>query len=598
MIQIIAPNSAQRISDFMTEFPNGILNKKETGVGATHLAITNNQPYIICVPTIELIENKTYQHSNLLGVYGGIKKETVENYILTTEIPKIMVTYNSLPKLLTWLNDPYNTFYLLIDEYHSLLSDYSYRDEAIDGLIEESLKFKNKCFVSATPINPKYCPHQLKELDNYEIKWSTPTKIIPYRVKTSKPFNAVCNLIKKHKANNYSLQMNINNTTYNSKECYFFINSVKAISDILENTDLKDDEVKIICSNTERNKSLLKDWDISKVSDKNKPYTFITSKAFLGADFYSETGIVYIISSVYKKNTLYDIATDIFQIAGRIRTKENPFRDILYHIYNTGASDMTSEEFNDSVKQKTIDTELTIKGFNKLSKPEQQASLKRYDLDMTEDYVYYNPKTKELEFNYLKQLNEEFEFSIVNETYTNGLSIRDNYIKAGFSVENKQSFYNPVGEFIEQAITMSFKNVLKEYTDLIDCLNDSNCEEDAERISQLEQLEPSIKEIVSSLGTSKVRTIGYSKKSLTLQVYNNSDEAKKAIQHNLQSIFELNKLYSSKYVKEHIQNIYEKLYINRNAKATDLSEYFIINKKKRLVEGKTIDSIVIESYSR
>ena len=68
----------------------------------------------------------------------------------------------------------------MIDEYHSVLSDYSYRDEAIDGLLEESLKFNNKCFVSATPINPKYCPPQLDSLEQYEIIWDTPTKYFSY----------------------------------------------------------------------------------------------------------------------------------------------------------------------------------------------------------------------------------------------------------------------------------------------------------------------------------------------------------------------------------------------------------------------------------
>lgn len=376
MIQIKAPKEAQRISDFMQEFPNGILNKKETGVGATHLAITNNQPYIICVPTIELIENKMYQHSNLFGLYGSVSKEELDLYLYEIEIPKIMVTYNSLPKLVSWLYKPYTTYNIMIDEYHSVLSDYSYRDEAIDGLLEESLKFNNKCFVSATPINPKYCPPQLDSLEQYEIIWDTPTKIKPYRYKTNKPFLAVANIIKKSKSNNYRLITRATGKEEEVKECYFFINSVKAIVDILDNTELCDNEVKIICSDTERNRMLLKDWNISKVSDENKPFTFVTSKAFLGADFYSEYGMVFVVSNVHKKNTLYDIATDIFQIAGRIRTKTNPFRNIIYHIYNTGSSELTREEFNLNVEEKTKSTELIIQGFNELSFEVQQASLK------------------------------------------------------------------------------------------------------------------------------------------------------------------------------------------------------------------------------
>jgi hypothetical protein len=593
MQKIIAPKGVQRISEFMSEFPNGILNKKETGVGATHLAITNNQPYIICVPTIELIENKTYQHSNLFGVFGGIKKTDFDNYLASEKIPKLMVTYNSLPKLVTWLKNPYSDFKLLVDEYHSLLSDYSYRDEAIDGLLEEALKFEHKCFVSATPINPKYCPEQLKEIDNYEIEWETSSKIKPFRKRTNKPFAAVVNVIKRFKANGNKLRMNINGKLEESKECYFFINSVKAIVDILNSANLTGKEVKIICSDTERNKELLKDWSISKVSDENKPFTFITSKAFLGADFYSNSGIVYVVSSVHKKNTLYDIATDIFQIAGRIRTKENPFRNIIFHIYNTGASDMSKEEFLNWVEQKEADTNLTIQGFNKLSIEEQKASLKRYELDMNDDYVYYNKKTNLLEYNTLKQLNEEFEFSIVNETYLSGLTIRDAYYKAGFDVSENQIYEEIVMEFIEEATSMSFKSILKEYVDLIDCRDNIECIEDKEEIKRLEILEPSIKDIVKQIGTQRVRTLGYNVKAMKNNMFSNSVEFKNLVKSKIDNVFEEGKIYTSSYVKEQLQLIYNLEEVNKKAKATDLFEYYQVNKKYRFINNKTTDSVEI-----
>lgn len=56
--KIIAPDDAIYVSEFMTDFPDGILNKQQTGVGNTHLAIINDENYIIAVPTIELILNK------------------------------------------------------------------------------------------------------------------------------------------------------------------------------------------------------------------------------------------------------------------------------------------------------------------------------------------------------------------------------------------------------------------------------------------------------------------------------------------------------------------------------------------------------------
>ena len=115
----------------MTTLPDGILNKKECGCGATHLALTNDEDMIVTVPTVELIMNKTKQLSNVFGVYGAVTYDSFKAYLATrTGAIKIMVTYDSLPKVMNWLS--YNlveldTMSLVVDEYHKLLTAYSYR---------------------------------------------------------------------------------------------------------------------------------------------------------------------------------------------------------------------------------------------------------------------------------------------------------------------------------------------------------------------------------------------------------------------------------------------------------------------------------------
>jgi hypothetical protein len=561
------------------------------------LCITNHENYIIAVPAIELIQNKCSQHTNLLGVFGSMDYSQFKQGLDKLPNPKkIMVTYNSLPKVIKWLETtckPYEDFKLMVDEYHTLLSDYSYRDEAIDGLLEAALHFNHKCFVSATPITANYCPNELLELEQYEIEWTNTTRIKPVRHKTNKPFACVVNIIKNYKAADYQLPVNVEGRIYKSTEAYFFVNSVKAISDIIENANLSPLEVKIICSDTEKNREILGDFQIDKVSDKNKPFTFITSKAFLGSDFYSESGITYVVSNVTKTNTLYDIATDVFQIAGRIRTKTNPFKNYIYHIYNTGASELTKSEFEDLIVQKKDYTETQISGFSKLSDHEKSAFKKRMSLDLEDDYLTYNALTKQLEYNHLKQLNEEFKFSIVYETYANGLSIRDAYLKSGFDVTKSQLYTNEAEDFIAKATSMQFKEILKEYCDIVDCKTRHNCYIDENRLGHLINLEPSIVDIVKKLGTSKIRTVNYNKKAINQSLYQSSDEVNNAVRIELQKLFKINMIYSSKEVKAQIQSIYNKLKIEKKAKATDLIEYFKIDKKKRNINNKVEDSILI-----
>lgn len=46
-----------------------------------------------------------------------------------------MCTYDKLEKIAEYLNP--SDYRLLVDEYHSLLKAYSYRDEAINGVVEK-----------------------------------------------------------------------------------------------------------------------------------------------------------------------------------------------------------------------------------------------------------------------------------------------------------------------------------------------------------------------------------------------------------------------------------------------------------------------------
>ena len=63
---------------WMTEIPtNCLFNKKQTGCGATELAIRNSIPTIIAMPYVALVKNKTIYRKDaisVLGVYEGIQE--------------------------------------------------------------------------------------------------------------------------------------------------------------------------------------------------------------------------------------------------------------------------------------------------------------------------------------------------------------------------------------------------------------------------------------------------------------------------------------------------------------------------------------------
>ena len=66
---ITAPTGAVYLSEFMETLPAGILNRKETGCGATTVVLENGENVIVACPTRQLIINKVNQYPNTCLLY-------------------------------------------------------------------------------------------------------------------------------------------------------------------------------------------------------------------------------------------------------------------------------------------------------------------------------------------------------------------------------------------------------------------------------------------------------------------------------------------------------------------------------------------------
>lgn len=121
---INAPEGATYLSDFLTKLPvNCLFNKKQTGCGATELAIRNSIPTIIAMPYVALVKNKTIYRTDdisVLGIYEGVTEQDIIDYAYSHSPLKIAVTYDSVPRTVKALQrigiDPYKDIFLLVDE--------------------------------------------------------------------------------------------------------------------------------------------------------------------------------------------------------------------------------------------------------------------------------------------------------------------------------------------------------------------------------------------------------------------------------------------------------------------------------------------------
>jgi hypothetical protein len=96
------------------------------------------------------------------------------NYANNHDTLKILVTYNSLEKVINTLSllgyNVYKDFFLLVDEYHLLFNQYSFRYEPIKKLLEYAANFERVTYMSATPIEREYILDELKHLPTVAVE--------------------------------------------------------------------------------------------------------------------------------------------------------------------------------------------------------------------------------------------------------------------------------------------------------------------------------------------------------------------------------------------------------------------------------------------
>ena len=161
----------------MTELPvNCLFNKTVTGCGGTELALRNDKHTIIAMPFISLVVNKTEKEAHrgkVLGVSGSTSNDEIEEYIRTHEVWKIAAVYNSVPRVIRIFQDmginPYEECFLLVDEYHILFNQYVFRNSVIKQLLSEAKNFKEKTYMTATPIYEEFMLEELKDMPVCEV---------------------------------------------------------------------------------------------------------------------------------------------------------------------------------------------------------------------------------------------------------------------------------------------------------------------------------------------------------------------------------------------------------------------------------------------
>lgn len=591
---INVPKGTIYLNEVFETLPHGIFNKFETGCGATSVVLENAENTIICCPSKALIDNKVSQYPmlgrcnyKLLGVYQGVTSKDILQYVSECnqlkQPVKIMVTYESFHKVKNTLIDSLIDYKIVVDEYHEFLGSASYRSKPILKLLNDIKDYSNVTYLSATPISLPYRPIELRELKEYEIHWEDSTRISVLRKKTTKPYASVVNIINDHR-NGISLEVK----GHKVEQCFFFINSVTAIRNIIDNASLSNDDVTVICADNKKNRNILGNIKISGIeNDPQKSFIFCTKTVFQGADFYSEAGLIIIVSDARNKSTMLDISTDVHQIAGRIRNRNNPFKHVIFHIYSTGIGGITKEKFDAYLKERGEEAEAFIELYNKETTTaiQRKALFNKIRDKENDELVIYNEDTKALEINILKKSYMEYRFNSIDMVYRNGILIRNAYIKEGFDVTTAQEWENISGEYLERATNRpDFQTLYEEY-----CIERARTRiGKTDRARAIEEQNEQVVQAYNYMSKEEVERVHYNLTVIRKIIYSRLPDTKEAIKESLENSVVIGGKYSSKEIKESLQSAYSHSFVELTATSKDIKEYYEVKEIKVKRNGKRI----------
>ncbi|MFK2178770.1 DEAD/DEAH box helicase family protein [Bacteroides fragilis] len=569
------------------ELPKGIVNKGITGCGATTLAIEDAHKTIICSPRINLITNKNGQHKKTLAVYGDVKNAEIESYLRNSPKPKILVTYDSMPRLEKLIKNK-SDWRIVVDEYQYLLIDSGFKSETEMALLDILKSFPYVTYLSATPIADKYMLEMdcFRDLPYTVLEWSKVEQRFVKRVQSKNPINNAIEIVRNYQQGIYASTL-VNGEKVESKECVIFLNSVANIVNIIKHTGLQANEVNIIVASTAENESLVKklgkNYGIGCIplkGERHKKVTFCTSTAFAGCDFYSTCASTFVISDNRKVHTSIDIATELAQIAGRQRLECNPFRHTVTFIYNVDDGENEASSYKAALERKWQKSVKNANHKNNVTDKDVREDFIKETVDSqklnkySDSYVWYDSANECFSVNRMAYLNDCFAFDVQRENYLNGIKVKRQLEDSGFSVSGKEE-HSDYGEQLECIIKKEgFADRMKRYCEYRN--KKENCRYFIADTIMERQYED-LKIYYDILGGGRVKALGY--KEINLKNEIKRKQTTYQLYKEFRAMFPIGTKALTNDIKSKMEEVYVRYGINQKGVASHLEKRFGIKMK-------------------
>ena len=604
----------KEFSDLFINKGHLILNKKITGCGATSYFL--NHPdlrVILCSPRILLLEDKFKQSESYTHWFRNgdsseedlgeesykVKKskslieykDDLRRYLVNSESPKILVTYDSLEYVLETLKEEgedLNSYTVVVDEFHSIFQDCKFKPDTELNLLRTLNLIKNVIYLSATPILDEYLEQmdEFNELPYYELKWPEKRliKATINKVKVNNLIEEAINIINSFKGGLYPTKTT-NGEIIESKEAVLYFNSVKDIISILKKTKLTAGEVNILCAKTSDNIKKLKKIDdrkytigsIPKKGEEHKMFTFCTRTSFLGTDFYSTNASTYIFADPNIDSLSIDISMDLPQIIGRQRLESNPFRYDVTLFYKTIEVLDDIKKFQEKINSKITSTKDLIDTISLVTDSQRKALLidRLVDSNITnrysKDYLGF-VNGSEARFNKLVYFSDLRSWKIQQMNFKDGYTLFNTLNEEGYQVLDKRIDENDYTNFYKSFTkTRSFEVRMKEYCNMVNKVG-IDC------IKLFSFIPIEYHNIYNNLGEERIKSLKYRKGDIEGHIKIKKKES--IIYEMLKKKFKIGDRYSMTFIKDTLKSIYNSLDLDITAKATDIKKFFDIRRVK------------------
>lgn len=419
---------------------NTILNKRLSGVGATHCEIIAPRHSIIVVPNVPIITCKVEKHKdsdNLFGVMANVSVREIEQYLETTissnKRIKIMVTPESFHKVRKAFTEVefnmYENCFLMLDECHKFIKERDFRQEIVQPL-HSFFKFKNKALVSATPLtpsDPRFNEQGFQQII-VEPDWRFLHDIL-----------IIC--ADDIRRAFYSETAQTRRGELPKEPQCIFVNSISIIANLITDSNLEDIS-SIFCSEqsaVELRQRVFKNVHTVWKNEYENHYMFFTSRFFTGLDIWldKQPRVFYFSDAKNAEQTLMDPYTDMAQACGRFR---NGMKEIYHFVtFNPDIERKSNEDIEEYVNG-IIKSHIALRDMLRTSqkKFEQQAVTKILEALPFKEIFF------EDEIDYFMKDNIT-DSERVRQYYNNWFSLQTAYGSSGYfrNPDVDDSFYFP-----------------------------------------------------------------------------------------------------------------------------------------------------------